>query len=167
MTQLLMIVATTGLLALLFAFWQTRWIKRQDPGTERMIEIGAAIREGATAFIKAEYRVMAIFILTVAVLLYLANQGRGPLLGLVGLSFIVGALCSGLAGFIGLRVATQANHRTTQAATGSLSSALEIAFASGVVMGLSAVVRPWRGRRPDRQTTHRKCAGWPCRRARS
>ena len=139
MTQLFMIVATTGLMALLFAFWQTRWIKRQDPGSERMVEIGAAIREGATAFIKAEYRVMAIFILAVAALLYLANQGRGPLLGLVGLSFIVGALCSGLAGFIGLRVATQANHRTTQAATGSLSSALEIAFASGVVMGLSVV----------------------------
>ncbi len=139
MNQLFMIVAATGLLALLFAFWKTRWIIRRDPGSEKMVEIGAAIREGAMAFIKAEYRVLAIFLLAVAVVLYLSNQGRGPLLGLVGLSFIVGALCSGLAGFIGLRVATQANHRTTQAATGSLKAALEVAFAGGVVMGLSVV----------------------------
>ncbi len=139
MKQLFIIVTTAGLLSLAFAFWKTRWITRQNPGSDRMIEIGAAIREGAMAFIKAEYRVLAIFVLAVAVLLYIFNQGRGPLLGLVSLSFVVGAVCSGLTGFIGLRVATKANHRTTQAAIGSLNSALEVAFAGGVVMGLSVV----------------------------
>ncbi len=133
------LILMTGLLALLFSFWRSTWIDRQEPGSDKMQEIGNAIREGAMAFIKAEYRVMAVFVIAVAVLLYFFNEARGDLLGLVGLSFVVGALCSGLAGFIGLRVATKANHRTTHAAATSLNSALEIAFAGGSVMGLSVV----------------------------
>ncbi|MFB0516369.1 MAG: sodium-translocating pyrophosphatase [Candidatus Neomarinimicrobiota bacterium] len=139
MNQLLGLILTAGFLALVFAFWKTRWIARQDPGSERMVEIGRAIREGAMAFIKAEYRVLAVFVVAVALLLYFFNQGRGSGLGLVAISFIVGALCSGLAGFIGLRVATRANHRTTHAASKSLNAALEVAFAGGSVMGLSVV----------------------------
>jgi K(+)-stimulated pyrophosphate-energized sodium pump len=91
------------------------------------------------AFIRAEYRVLVVFVLAVAVLLFLFNQGRGPGLGLVAVSFVVGALCSALAGFIGLRVATKANHRTAQGATKNLNTALEVAFAGGSVMGLSVV----------------------------
>ncbi len=132
-------IVAAALLALGFAYYKARWVLRRDPGSEKMIEIGQAIREGAMAFIKAEYRVMAIFVAAVAVLLYFTNAPRGAGLGLVALSFVVGALCSALAGFIGLRVATNANHRTTQAAVSSLNKALEIAFAGGSVMGLSVV----------------------------
>ncbi len=139
MNQLLYLVLPVGLFALIFAFWRTRWVAKQDPGSDRMVEIGQAIREGAMAFIKAEYRVLAIFLVAVAVLLYVFNQGRGTNLGLVAVSFVVGALCSGLAGFIGLRVATRSNHRTTHAAITSLNSALGVAFAGGSVMGLSVV----------------------------
>jgi len=139
MNQLTVFVIVSGVLALLFAFWRAGWIMRRDPGDEKMIEIGVAIREGAMAFIKAEYRVLALFVFIVAILLYVSNMGRGAGLGLVALSFVVGALCSGLAGFIGMRVATHANHRTTQAAATSLNKALEIAFASGSVMGLTVV----------------------------
>ncbi|UCD36972.1 MAG: sodium-translocating pyrophosphatase [Fidelibacterota bacterium] len=139
MNQLFWFILSAGLCALAFAFWKARWITRRNPGTERMVEIGGAIREGAMAFIKAEYRVLAVFIVAVALLLYFSNQGRGSGLGLVAVSFIVGAMCSGLAGFIGLRVATKANHRTTQGATTSLNAALEVAFAGGSVMGLSVV----------------------------
>ena len=139
MNELILIVVAAGLLVLVFAFWKARWITGRDPGNPRMVEIGSAIREGAMAFIRAEYRVLIVFILAVAVLLYIFNQGRGSGLGLVAVSFVVGALCSGLAGFIGLRVATKANHRTTQGATTNLNTALEVAFAGGSVMGLSVV----------------------------
>ncbi len=139
MNQLLYLILSAGLLALVFAYWKTRWITRQAPGSDRMVEIGGAIREGAMAFIKAEYRVLAVFIVAVALLLFFFYKGRGPNLGLVGVSFAVGALCSGLAGFIGLRVATRANHRTTHAAITSLNNALGVAFAGGSVMGLSVV----------------------------
>ncbi|UCH09408.1 MAG: sodium-translocating pyrophosphatase [Fidelibacterota bacterium] len=139
MNQVILLTFSAGILALVFAFWKTRWIISRDPGSDRMVEIGGAIREGAMAFIKAEYRVLIVFVVAVALLLYFSNQGRGTGFGLVAVSFVVGALCSGLAGFIGLRVATRANHRTTQGATRSLNSALEVAFAGGSVMGLSVV----------------------------
>ena len=133
------IILPIGLLALLFAYWKSRWVARQDPGSERMREIGGAIREGAMAFIKAEYRIMALFVVAVGVLLFFLNRDRGPGLGLVAASFGVGASCSALAGYIGLRVATLANHRTTHAAATSLGKALELAFTGGSVMGLSVV----------------------------
>jgi K(+)-stimulated pyrophosphate-energized sodium pump len=126
-----------GLLALLFALWKSSWINRQDAGTERMREIGAAVREGAMAFLSREYRVLAIFVVGVAVLLYLGNMRDGA--QLTALSFVVGALCSGLAGFLGMRVATAANMRTTQAARSSLTAALGVAFSGGAVMGMSVV----------------------------
>jgi K(+)-stimulated pyrophosphate-energized sodium pump len=139
LNQIFLLTLGVGVLALAFAYWKTRWIVRRDPGSDRMVEIGAAIREGAMAFIKAEYRVLFVFVVAVALLLYFANQGRGAGFGLVAISFVVGAFCSGLAGVIGLRVATKANHRTTQSATSSLNNALEVAFAGGSVMGLSVV----------------------------
>jgi K(+)-stimulated pyrophosphate-energized sodium pump len=128
----------SGVLALLFSFWRTVWIGKQDVGTEKMKNIGTHIADGAMAFLKAEYKVLIIFVIAVAILLGVsANpETSSPL---VAVSFIVGALCSGLAGFLGMRVATKANVRTTNGARTSLEKALSIAFSGGSVMGMSVV----------------------------
>ncbi|HMB00988.1 MAG TPA: sodium-translocating pyrophosphatase [Spirochaetota bacterium] len=136
MTNIYYIIPICGLLALIFAFIKSFLIKRQDSGKEKMKNIAAAIREGAMAFLKREYKVLSIFVLTVAVLLVIGNEGW---LKLTAVSFIVGAVCSGLAGFMGMRVATQANVRTTNKARKSLAQALKIAFAGGTVMGMNVV----------------------------
>ncbi len=136
-TDLVWIGTVSGILALIYAFYKSRWIQRQDPGNEKMVEIGRAVREGAMAFLSREYKILSVFVVAVAVLLALGNASRGT--SLVAVSFIVGALCSGLAGFFGMHVATAANHRTTQAARNSLNAALNVAFNGGSVMGMSVV----------------------------
>jgi K(+)-stimulated pyrophosphate-energized sodium pump len=133
----LLLVLISGFLALGYAFWKSTWIAKQDPGNEKMQEIGLAVREGAMAFLTREYKILIIFVIAVAILLFLGNYSQGT--GLVAVSFVVGAFCSGLAGFFGMRVATLANNRTTQAARSSLNSALTVAFNGGSVMGLSVV----------------------------
>jgi K(+)-stimulated pyrophosphate-energized sodium pump len=126
-----------GLLALLFALWKSSWVNRQDPGNERMQEIGGYVRDGAMAFLSREYRVLAIFVVAVTVLLYVGNMRDGA--ELTALSFFVGAVCSGLAGYFGMLVATASNMRTTQAARTSLTEALGVAFSGGAVMGMAVV----------------------------
>jgi len=134
-----------GIIALLFTFWKSGWVARQEVGTERMGRIADNIATGAMAFLKAEYKILAIFVALVAVLLGISGStqvnasGEATSSGLIALSFVLGALCSGLAGFIGMRVATKANVRTTNAARTSLGKALEVAFAGGSVMGLGVV----------------------------
>jgi K(+)-stimulated pyrophosphate-energized sodium pump len=128
-----------GLLGLAFTFWKSAWVVKQDPGTDRMKRIGHAIQEGAMAFLRAEYKVLAIFVACVAILLAIGGMKNADSSPLVAVSFIVGAFCSALAGFIGMKVATKANTRTTQAARTSLGAALEIAFSGGAVMGLGVV----------------------------
>ena len=137
MSSTMMIVIGSGLLAMVYSFWKTNWITQQDEGTDRMKTIGANIAEGAMAFLKAEYRVLVVFVVIVAALLGLANSEKGN--ELIALSFIMGALTSGLAGFLGMRVATKANNRTTHAARTGLAPALNVAFTGGSVMGLSVV----------------------------
>ena len=132
-------VLNTGVLALIYAAWKTNWINKQDQGTERMILIGKSIAEGAMAFLKAEYKILGIFVVVVALLLGIVNAGRTDSSALISLSFIAGAFASGLAGFLGMRVATRANNRTTHAARSSLAAALNVAFTGGSVMGLSVV----------------------------
>jgi K(+)-stimulated pyrophosphate-energized sodium pump len=104
-----------------------------------MQRIARSIAEGAMAFIKAEYQMIAIFVVLVAILLTIQGASTENTHPLVGLSFIVGAFCSGLAGFIGMRVATKANVRTTNAARTGLNSALRVAFNGGSVMGMGVV----------------------------
>ena len=135
----LWIVLNAGVIALIFAFIKTNWINKQDQGTDKMEEIGKSIAEGAMAFLRAEYRVLSFFVLIVALLLGFANAGRQDSSAFISLSFISGAVASGLAGFLGMRVATKANNRTTNAARTSLESALNVAFTGGSVMGLSVV----------------------------
>ncbi len=138
MTQnLIYFIPVFGVIALLFTFWKSSWVSRQEVGSDKMANIAKNIADGAMAFLKAEYRVLAIFVVVVAILLgATANADSHPL---VALSFILGAICSGLAGYIGMRVATKANVRTTNAARTSLGKALEVAFAGGSVMGLGVV----------------------------
>ena len=137
MENLIYLIPISGVTAMIFALWKSSWISKQDPGNEKMQDIGLAIREGATAFIKREYQVLAVFVLVVAALLYWVNLGNNT--PEVALSFVVGALCSALAGALGMRVATLANHRTTQAAQTGLSPALNVAFSGGAVMGMNVV----------------------------
>ena len=134
----LLLVLASGLIGLLYSFIKTSWINKQDEGNERMKQIGKNISDGAMAFISAEYRVLSIFVGVVAVLLAVAANNQNDSV-LISLSFLVGALASGLAGYIGMKVATKANNRTTNAAQEGLSKALNVAFTGGSVMGLSVV----------------------------
>ncbi len=128
-----------GVLGLIFVFLKNGWVSKQDAGNERMTRIAKSIADGAMSFLKAEYKILSIFVIAVAILLYLKGTAEAGSHGMVAISFIVGAICSALAGFIGMRVATKANVRTTQAARTSLGKALEVAFAGGAVMGLGVV----------------------------
>ena len=128
-----------GVLALLFVFLKNNWVSKQDVGNEKMARIANNIADGAMSFLKAEYKILSIFVSAVAVLLFFKGQAEAGSNGMVAVSFIVGAICSALAGFIGMKVATKANVRTTNAARTSLGKALEVAFAGGAVMGLGVV----------------------------
>ena len=132
-------VIGAAVLAMLYSFWKTGWINKQDEGTDRMKSIGSSIADGAMAFLKAEYRILSIFVIAVAILLGFANSGRADSSALISLSFVVGAIASALAGFLGMKVATKANNRTTNAARAGLASALNVAFTGGSVMGMSVV----------------------------
>ena len=128
-----------GILALIFVFIKNRWVTKQDIGNEKMARIAQNIAEGAMSFLKAEYKILSVFVVAVAILLFFKGQSETGSNGMVAVSFIVGAVCSALAGFIGMKVATKANVRTTNAAQKSLGKALEVAFAGGAVMGLGVV----------------------------
>ncbi|MEY3405242.1 MAG: hypothetical protein RL161_672, partial [Bacteroidota bacterium] len=138
MQTVLYAMPALGLLGLVYVFWKSAWIEKQDAGTDKMKKIAGHIAEGAMAFLKAEYKVLIIFVACVAVLLAVTadSETSSPL---VGLSFVLGAFSSALAGFIGMKVATKANVRTTNAARTSLGKALEIAFTGGSVMGMGVV----------------------------
>ena len=138
MENKLFYVFGSGLIAMLFAFVKTSWINKQDEGSDRMKKIGKSISEGAMAFLKAEYRILSIFVVVVACLLAFAANSQGDS-WLISISFLVGAFASALAGFLGMRVATKANNRTTNAAQDGLAKALNVAFTGGSVMGLSVV----------------------------
>ena len=128
-----------GLLGLMFVYIKNIWITKQEVGNEKMATIADNIAKGAMSFLKAEYRILSIFVVCLAVLLYIKGSNEEGSHGMVAVSFVVGAICSALAGFIGMRVATKANVRTTNAARTSLGKAMEVAFTGGSVMGLGVV----------------------------
>lgn len=132
-------VPVAAVLALVFSFVKARSIAKKDAGTDRMKAIASYIQEGAMAFLKAEYKVLAIFVVVVAALLGLINYTNANSSSWVAFSFVVGAICSALAGFVGMRVATKANVRTANAAQKGLRDALAIAFGGGAVMGMTVV----------------------------
>ena len=132
-------VLATGVAALALAAVKGRWVKAQDVGTEEMAKIGKAIRSGAMAYLNRQYRVLGIFVLVVAALLAVGYGMQDGAKAIIAVSFLLGALCSALAGFFGMRVATDANVRTTNAARKDMNSALKVAFSGGTVMGMSVV----------------------------
>jgi K(+)-stimulated pyrophosphate-energized sodium pump len=136
MQHIVYVVPVLGLLALLYTAVRSAWVARQDSGDESMRVIAGHIAEGALAFLRAEYRVLGAFaVVAAAALIYLGSSDERSHPLIAG-AFIVGALFSALAGFIGMRIATKANVRTAHAARTSLSRALEISFAGGSVMGM-------------------------------
>mgnify|MGYP001335522355 CR=1 FL=1 len=137
--NLLLSLPAAGVFALLFTWWKTQTINATPEGTERMSKIARSIQEGAMAFLRAEYRVLLIFVVGVAIILYWSGSQNENSDTLVAVSFAVGAFCSALAGFLGMKVATKANVRTANAAKDSLGKALEVAFSGGAVMGLGVV----------------------------
>ncbi|PJB11822.1 MAG: sodium-translocating pyrophosphatase, partial [Flavobacteriales bacterium CG_4_9_14_3_um_filter_40_17] len=139
MESLFYLIPLSGVLGLVFMYFKSAWVIKQEVGTEKMARIAKNIADGAMSFLKAEYKVLVVFILAVAVLLVFKGEADTDSTAFVALSFVVGALMSALAGFIGMRIATKANVRTTQAARTSLNKALEVAFSGGAVMGLGVV----------------------------
>lgn len=138
MNSLVYVVPVVGLVGLAFSAWRYQSIASLDAGPENMRLIGDRIRKGAMAFLRAEYSVMLGFVLVVSALMYLSGLSKDSH-PLVALSFLLGALFSGLAGFFGMRIATLANVRTAHAARRGLAPALLIAFGGGSVMGLTVV----------------------------
>ena len=136
MEELGFCAALGGAGALVYAGLKTRWIFKQTVVNPTLKRISGYVADGAMAFLFREYKVLIPFVLVVAIFLGLANQGH---LKFQALSFLVGAFCSALAGFIGMKVATAANSRTTHAAQEGLNPALRVAFAGGSVMGMSVV----------------------------
>ncbi|MFW5643544.1 MAG: sodium-translocating pyrophosphatase [Alkalispirochaeta sp.] len=125
-----------GVVALLFAAQRARWIIKQKVEDPHLEQIGGFVRSGAMTFLEKEYKALAPFVVVVAAFLYIGNDG---FLRLQAVSFLVGAVTSGLAGFFGMRIATQSNTRTTHAALGGMEPALKVAFSGGAVMGMSVV----------------------------
>ena len=141
-TSIAWIVLLVAILALLYAMIRATWVRRQDAGNARMQMIGKWIADGAMAFLAREYRALAIFVVIVAIVLGVSNSYIGEAQntnGLIAVSFVLGAVCSALAGFFGMKTATAANTRTASAARKGLNNALQVAFAGGSVMGLSVV----------------------------
>ena len=129
-------VPAMGIIGLLYTLIQFNWVAKQDAGGERMKEISTYIAEGAMAFLKAEWKILGYFVVVVAFLLgFMASKNEGSH-WTIALSFVVGAVFSATAGYIGMRVATKANVRTAQAAKTSLAKALHVSFTGGSVMGL-------------------------------
>ncbi|RLD44282.1 MAG: sodium-translocating pyrophosphatase [Bacteroidetes bacterium] len=139
MDYLFYLIPAASIIGFIFMFLKSGWVSKQEVGTEKMATIAKNIADGAMAFLKAEYKVLSIFVLAVAVLLVFKGNSEAESTGFVALSFVVGALMSALAGFIGMQIATKANVRTTNAARTSLNKALEVAFSGGSVMGLGVV----------------------------
>ena len=136
MDKLIYLVPVMGLIGLVYTFIKFQWVSRQDPGNERMQEISTYIAQGAMAFLKAEWKVLGYFVAIVAILLAVMASANPTSHWAISVAFVIGAVFSATAGYIGMRIATRANVRTAHAARTSLSKALSVSFTGGAVMGL-------------------------------
>jgi K(+)-stimulated pyrophosphate-energized sodium pump len=136
MDKLIYLVPVMGVIGLLYTFVKFKWVSRQDAGNERMQEISRYISEGAMAFLKAEWKILSYFVILAAILLAIMGRSNPGSNWSISLAFVMGAVLSALAGYIGMRSATKANVRTAQAARSSLKKALTVSFTGGSVMGL-------------------------------
>jgi K(+)-stimulated pyrophosphate-energized sodium pump len=136
MDKLLYLVPLMGVIGLLYTFVKFKWVSKQDAGSDRMKEISTYIADGAMAFLKAEWKILGYFVVIVAILLAVMSMSNPNSHPLIAGAFILGAVLSATAGYIGMRSATKANVRTAQAARTSLSKALKVSFTGGSVMGM-------------------------------
>ena len=136
MENLIYLVPLMGIIGLLYTLVKFNWVSKQDAGSARMKEISTYIAEGAMAFLKAEWKILGYFVAIVALLLGFMSQSNESSHWSISISFIIGAVFSATAGYIGMKVATKANVRTAEAAKTSLSKALNVSFTGGAVMGL-------------------------------
>ncbi|MEP7372833.1 MAG: sodium-translocating pyrophosphatase [Chitinophagaceae bacterium] len=136
MEKLIYLVPVMGIIGLLYTLVKFQWVAKQDAGTDRMKEISNYIAEGAMAFLKAEWKVLGYFVVIVAILLAVMAKANPHSHWSIAIAFILGAVLSATAGFIGMKAATKANVRTAQAARTSLSKALNVSFTGGAVMGV-------------------------------
>jgi K(+)-stimulated pyrophosphate-energized sodium pump len=136
MDKLIYLVPLMGIVGLLYTFVKFKWVSKQEEGTDRMKQISRYIAEGAMAFLKAEWKILGYFVVIVALLLGFMASTNPHSHWSISIAFILGAILSATAGYIGMRVATKANVRTAQAARTSLSRALRVSFTGGSVMGL-------------------------------
>lgn len=134
--DLFFLVPIFGVIALLYTFLQSNWVTRQNAGNEKMKIISGHIADGAMAFLKAEYKILTYFVVIVAILLAVMGTTNSNSHWTISIAFVIGAVFSALAGFIGMKIATKANVRTAEAAKTSLSKALKVSFAGGSVMGM-------------------------------
>src|SRR6201996_7332586 len=136
MDKLIYLVPVLGAIGLLYTFIKFSWVSKQDAGNARMQEISKHIAEGAMAFLKAEGKILSYFVIIAALLLAVMGNSNPDSHWSIAIAFIIGAVLSALAGYIGMRSATKANVRTAHAARTSLSQALKVSFTGGSVMGL-------------------------------
>jgi K(+)-stimulated pyrophosphate-energized sodium pump len=136
MENLIYVVPAMGIVGLLYTFVKFAWVSKQDAGNDRMKEISNYIAEGAMAFLKAEYKILTYFVIVAALLLGVMGASNENSHWSIAVAFVIGAVFSALAGYIGMRIATKANVRTAQAARTSLSKALNVSFTGGSVMGM-------------------------------
>ena len=136
MDKLIYLVPLSGLIGLLYTLIKFNWVAKQDAGTDRMKEISNYIAVGAMAFLRAEWKILGYFVVVVGMLLALMASSNPHSHWMIAVSFVVGAVFSATAGYIGMKIATLANVRTAQAARTSLSKALNVSFTGGAVMGL-------------------------------
>lgn len=136
MDKLFYLVPLMGVIGLLYTFVKFRWVTKQDAGSDRMKEISNYIAEGAMAFLKAEWKILGYFVVIVAILLGVMSLSNPHSHWSIAIAFVLGAVFSAAAGYIGMRIATKSNVRTAQAAKTSLSKALSVSFTGGSVMGL-------------------------------
>ena len=135
-STILYLIPALGILGLVVMAIQSAWVSKQPTGDDNMVELAGYIAEGAMAFLKAEWKVLAIFAVIAAALLAFSGTMVETSSPVIAISFLIGAVLSATAGFIGMNVATKANVRTTQAARTDLKGALKVAFTGGTVMGL-------------------------------
>ena len=136
MENLLYVVPLLGIVGLVYMFVLRSWVVKQDTGTEKMSKLASYVKEGAMAFLNAEYRILAVFVVIAGILLGIISSVVETTHWFIVVAFVIGAVFSAVAGNIGMRIATDANVRTTQAARTSLPEALKVSFRGGTVMGL-------------------------------
>ncbi|MET3127050.1 K(+)-stimulated pyrophosphate-energized sodium pump [Arcicella rosea] len=142
MNDIIYLVPAFGIVGLLYTAWRFSWVSKQPAGNAEMQKLSGYIADGAIAFLKAEWKVLAYFAIPTALLLFWLGSDTGtpehPIHSspLIAVSFLIGALLSATAGYIGMKIATKANVRTAEAARTSLSKALDVSFTGGSVMGM-------------------------------